>query len=186
MPISSLRCEAAYAIYRVTDFTDEESTILITLILDADPVVAIGAIYAIHQLPEEALDTAFSALDEVSFTSEDERVVDATCEALHWRMNNPLWNPIPSVTSFLQKYVLLPELSEQKHYRLRSFLLECRWRFPQIVANFCLNRVKYRRSLSEEQQTRYEPVCLFTHGFAGAARLCFLFVPAKLCFPLTH
>ncbi len=28
--------------------------------------------------------------------------------------------------------------------------------------------------------------CLFTHGFAGAARLCFLFVPAKLCFPLTH
>jgi hypothetical protein len=29
-------------------------------------------------------------------------------------------------------------------------------------------------------------ICLFTHGFAGAARLCFLFVPAKLCFPLTH
>ncbi len=28
--------------------------------------------------------------------------------------------------------------------------------------------------------------CLFTHGFAGAARLCFLFVPAKLCSPLTH
>src|SRR6266568_6059658 len=26
-------------------------------------------------------------------------------------------------------------------------------------------------------------ICLFTHGFAGAAKLCFLFCPAKLCFP---
>src|SRR6266699_1407390 len=25
--------------------------------------------------------------------------------------------------------------------------------------------------------------CLFTHGFADSARLCFLFCPAKLCFP---
>jgi hypothetical protein len=160
----SLRRGAAYAIYRVTDFTKEEGTILITLIKDADPIVAMGAIYAIHQLHEEAQDTAFSALDEVSFTSENERVVDATCEAMHRRMSNPLWNPIPSLTSFLQKCVPLPEISEQKHYRLRSFLLECRWRFPQIVANFCLDRVKYRRSLPREQQTRYEPIsCLSRH-----------------------
>jgi Domain of unknown function (DUF4062) len=160
----SLRRGAAYAIYRVTDFTDEEGTILITLIQDADPIVAMGAIYAIHQLPEEAQETAFSALDEVSFTSEDERVVDATCEAMHRRMSNPLWNPIPSLTTFLQKCVPLPELSEQKHYRLCSFLLECRWRFPQIVANFCLDRVKFRRSLPAKQQTRYESIsCLSTH-----------------------
>src|SRR5439155_12784828 len=25
--------------------------------------------------------------------------------------------------------------------------------------------------------------CLFTHGFADSAKLCFLFGPAKLCFP---
>lgn len=161
----SLRRGAAYAVYRVTDFTDEESTILITLIQDADHVVAMGAIYAIHQLPEEALDTAFSALDQVPFTSEDERVVDATCEALHRRMSNPLWNPIPSMTSFLQKCVPLPELSEQKHDGLCSFLPECRWRFPQIVANFCLDRVKFRRSLPAKQQTRYESIsCLSTHS----------------------
>lgn len=167
---SNLRREAAYAIYGVTDFTDVESTILITLIQDADPIVAIGAIYAIHQLPQEALDTAFSALDEVSFTSEDERVVDATCEALRQRMSNPLWNPIPCVTSFLQKCVPLPQLSEQKHYRLCSFLLECRWRFPQIVANFCMDRVKFRRSLPAKQQTRYESVSCLSRNPAPDSR----------------
>ena len=160
----NLRRGAAYAICACTDCTEEECIVIISLIKDTDHIIAMRAIYAIHQLPEESQDTAFSALDKVSFTSEDERIVDATFAALRRRMSNPLWNPIPSLASFLQKCVPLAEISEQKQYGLCSFLLECRWRFPQIVASFCLDRVKYRRSLPEEQQTRYEPIsCLSRH-----------------------
>ena len=160
----SLRRGAAYTICECNDCTDEESNIIITLIKDADPIIAARAIYAIHQLSEQAQDTAFSALDGISITSQGENVVTAICEALHQRMNNPTGNLIPFMTSFLQKCVPLPELSEQKQYRFCSFLLECRWRYPQIVANFCLDRVKHRRLLLEEQQKEYWPTsCISSH-----------------------
>ena len=40
---------------------------------------------------------------------------------------------------------------------------------------------------SANKRSKTVCACLFTHGFADSARLCFLFGPAKLCFPkLVH
>ena len=154
--IPKLRQGAAYALCAFTAFTDEESAIIISLIKDSDPIIATRAIYVIHQLPKNKQQTIFFTLDEVSITSHDEAKVNAMCEVLHQQMNNPTWDPISFMSSFLQKCVPLPTLSEHKYYRLCSFLLEYRWRYSQIVANFYLARVKHRRLLPEEQQQSYE------------------------------
>jgi hypothetical protein len=161
-PSTDLRQGAIYALCSYQDLNSEESHLIITQINDTDPIIASRVITTIPQLSGKDQETALSVLNSISITPERETIVDAICQVFRHFIKSSHLSYIHSFRLFLQKCVFLPETSERKHYSLCALLFEYRWSYPQTIAAFCLDRVRYKRTLSEEQQMRYEPIsCLF-------------------------
>jgi hypothetical protein len=72
--------------------------------------------------------------------------------------------------------ILFPELGWN-----RSLFSELAWNISELRNGFLVTSCAFHFGVPLEFS--YLCACLFTHGFAGSARLCFLFPAAKLCFP---
>lgn len=139
------------------DFNDEEKKIIRQLLGNTNREVIHAVIYALKKFSAEDRHEVFGIISELDIGA-DKSLAEKICSLFDDTYGIPYSDiPISFAEFFLGKLVPIREISGHDYY-IMKFLNWLNDQEPQIIAGFFLDRLRYMKDISSDEEERYQPV----------------------------